>query len=187
MNRKSFSQYLMVLFTLFASIVIGAETSEDELLNTYQETINKPGAVTFTPPDGWLFTDPKILPKSVTMMVIGKGKHPYPPSINLAVENYTGTLKDYLKIVKKINQAQGSEWKELGTIDTELGPGSLSQVNTTTEWGKVKMMHTILPYHDKIYVITVSALQEEFPTFYDTFFTAMRSFHANPQTKGEGI
>ena len=84
-------------------------------------------------------------------------------------------------IGEKINNAQGHEWKELGTIDTKAGSGNLSQVHTVTEWGKVKMMHVILPHEGKIYVLTASALQEEFADFYDTFFTAMESLHINSE------
>lgn len=131
--------------------------------------------VFFTPPPNWLGVDPNMLPEKVKVMVIGKGPNGFPPSLNLSWENYSGTLKDYLKIVKNLNTAHGYEWKDLGTIQTQAGIGSLSQVDTQTQWGNVRLMHVILKKNGKIYILTASALKNEFAIFYKDFFSAMRS------------
>lgn len=135
----------------------------------------------FTPPVGWMAADPKILPKAVKLMVVGKGSREVPPSINLGYEFYPGTLKEYLKIVRDINASQGDGWKDLGAIETISGPASLSQVDVKTEWGVIRQMHLIMLDKGIIYMLTAAALRDEFPKFYNDFFQSFRSF--NIQTK----
>lgn len=136
---------------------------------------NEEGVVFFTPPPKWMLADSKALPAHVRIMVVGQGPSSFPPSINLSLEPYAGTLKQYLKIVKNMNASQGYEWKDLGTIQTQAGIGSLSQVDTKSHWGIVRLMHVILVKNGKVYILTASALKDEFSTFYKDFFAAMRS------------
>jgi hypothetical protein len=131
--------------------------------------------VEFTPPTGWRMAQTDQLPKSVQVMVVGKGGHEMPPSIYLTTEQFNGTLKGYLEIVKQINKAKGNEWKDLGTLKTESGMGSLSQAEMETQWGKVRMMHVILLKDGTIYNLTAAALTSEFSMFYKDFFTSLRS------------
>lgn len=174
--------WLGCFFLLSPSLVFAAPTTS----STMQTTLPKPkqdnrpsGVVTFTPPTGWHLADAHGLPPSVRVMVVGKGKSPFPPSMNLSTQPFKGTLKDYLKIVKGMNDAQGYEWKDLGTIQTQAGVASLSQVDTKSEWGTMRMMHTILLKSGTIYILTASALKEEFPQFYRDFFAAMKSLRVN--------
>lgn len=131
---------------------------------------------TFTPPAGWRAADLNTLPSSVKFMVVGTGSREVPPSINLGFEPYKGSLKDYLKIVKDINSAQGDNWKDLGTVQTAGGPGSLSQVDVKTEWGVIRQMHLIYLDQGVVYILTAAALRDEFPKFYNDFFNSLRSF-----------
>lgn len=153
-------------------------------LNAGQPTViekafQEPGAAIFNPPQGWKIADTEALSKHVKVMVVGSGENTFPPSINLSTETFDGTVKDYLKIVKDINTSQGSEWKNLGKIRTQAGNASLSQVETTTEWGAVKMMHVIIKKNGVIYILTAAALKDEFPSFYQTFFKTMKSLRIN--------
>lgn len=132
-------------------------------------------AVMFTPPAGWRNADGTALPENVKVMVVGKGSSDFPPSISLGTEEYKGSLKQYLKRVKEINASKGSEWKDLGTLKTEAGNASLSQVDRKTEWGEVRMMHVILIKNGTVYIVTAASLREEFPKFYKDFFNALRS------------
>jgi hypothetical protein len=131
--------------------------------------------VEFTPPPGWLSADAALLPNHVKAMVIGKGAHELPPSINLGCEDYKGSLKDYLKIVKEFNKSQGDPWIDLGTIETKSGPASLSQVDMSSEWGTIRQMHVILLKDEVVYILTAAALKEEFPKFYSAFFDSLKS------------
>jgi hypothetical protein len=137
--------------------------------------VDEEGIVLFTPPLGWNMVDSKSLPATVKVMVVGKGEKSFPPSINMSTEPYKGTLKQYLKIVKSMNESQGYDWKDLGSIKTEAGLGSLSQVDTKTEWGTTRLMHVILVKSNRVYILTASALKDEFSKYYKDFFAAMRS------------
>ena len=155
----------------------------DKTNEEYQQIAKEPGAVVFNPPEGWFLADPDALPPHVEVMVVGKGKHEFPPSINLSTEEFEGTMKDYLKIVREINHSHGSEWKDLGTIRTQAGEASLSQADARTEWGPVRMLHVILSRDGVIYILTAAALKEEFPKFYKTFFESLRSLRVNRDPK----
>lgn len=133
--------------------------------------------VLFTPPPGWHLADTSSLNlPHVKVMVMGKSPSHLPPSMNLSVEpSYKGSLKQYLRTVKNMNAAKGDEWKDLGTIRTEAGNASLSQVDTKTQWGTMRLMQVILMKNQNIYILTASALKDEFSLFYKDFFAAMRS------------
>lgn len=130
----------------------------------------------FTPPKGWRMAEPDKLPPHVQIMVVGEGKLEFPPSINLSTEEYAGTLDDYLKIVKKINDDNEAVWKDLGKIKTEAGEASLSQAENITQYGSVRMMHVILVKDGMVYILTAGALKSEFSMHYKDFFEAFRSF-----------
>lgn len=132
-------------------------------------------AILFTPPKGWRFAEASSLPPNVKVMVVGTPRREFPPSINLGMEKFEGTLKDYLQIVRRINEEQQSDWKDLGTLRTDAGNASLSQLDTRTEWGNVRMMHAILVKDGYAYILTAAALRDEFSLYYTEFFSTMRS------------
>jgi hypothetical protein len=137
------------------------------------------GIALFTPPKGWSQTDTTALPPSVKVMVVGKGSGAFPPSMNLSTQSYIGTLKQYLKMIKSINESQGYEWKDLGNIKTDAGIASLSQVDTKNEWGIIRQMHVVLLKNGQIYILTGAALKEDFSKFYKSFFDAFHSLKIN--------
>lgn len=183
MIKVSISFYLaLIASTTFSNAMataapVNQEQSEQHIAPTTNE--NAPGAVMFIPPQGWRYAETKDLPRSVQVMVVGKGAGNFPPSINLATEKYAGTLKQYLKIVKSINDAKGSEWKDLGTIRTEAGDASLSQVDQKNQWGVTRMMHVMLIKNGTVYILTAAALKDEFPVYYKDFFNSLRSLRIN--------
>lgn len=154
-------------------------STEEKNLREFSQVSKEPGAVMFTPPPNWQLADAKALPSSVKIMVVGKGESDFPPSINLATENYAGTLKQYLKQVKAINSSQGNEWKDLGTIRTDAGDASYSQAIVKTQWGDVKLMHVIFLKNGIIYILTGAALKDDFPKYYKDFFNSFRSLKIN--------
>jgi hypothetical protein len=131
--------------------------------------------VFFTPPSGWLQGDPTHLPPCVKVMVVGPNASTLPPSMNLSYEPYQGTLKQYLKMVKNMNIADGNDWKDLGSIKTESGTANLSQVDVKSQWGILRRMEIILIKNGYVYILTACALKDEFSRYYADFFTSMRS------------
>lgn len=131
--------------------------------------------ISFKPPKGWKSVELDKLSPAVKMMLIGTGKENFPPSIILAVEPFSGTLKDYLKIVKNMNISEKTEWKDLGKIKTEAGSASLSQYDENSNWGVTRTMTTILVKNGNVYILSATALKSEFSGYYKDFFAAMRS------------
>ncbi len=134
--------------------------------------------VMFTPPSGWSMVDLKSLPlklERVKVMVVGSGSVNYAPRLTLSVEPYAKSLKDYLKMIKKKNAHLGADWKDLGVLKTALGNASLSQLDSKAQWGELRRMDVILLHNEQIYVLTATALKDEFHQFYQEFFSAMRS------------
>lgn len=166
---KKFSKILTLLITCM-SISCFAEVLNENNINQIQELI------TFNPPKGWKAADTKELSPLIKTMLIGTGKEDFPPSITLAVEPFEGTLKDYLKIVKNINDEQKTEWKNLGKMTTKAGVANLSQFDEKSNWGLVRTMTAILVKNGNAYILSATALKSEFSGFYKDFFEAMKSF-----------
>jgi hypothetical protein len=169
---KLFLNSFFLAVAILCSISLFAEEVAPQL-----QTENEPAAIAFEPPVGWKEADRSVFPPSIKIMIVGKGEHEFPPSLSLGTEAFEGTLQDYIKIIKSINQAKGIEWKDLGLIRTGAGDASLSQIFNKTQWGNIKVMNAILVKNGTVYILTAAALQEEFPKFYKEFFAAMRSLH----------
>jgi hypothetical protein len=170
---KYLSFLLTVAYVCITSVM--AQDADQSLPASASEEIQ------FTPPSNWHLAEKDKLPGSVKVMVVGEGKHEFPPSINLGVESFEGSLKDYLKMIQGINAARHTEWKDLGTIHTEAGNASLSQVDMPTQWGDVRLMHVILMHDGAAYILTAAALKEEFPAYYKDFFKSMTSLKFVPK------
>ncbi|MEI8365702.1 MAG: hypothetical protein WCF65_04705 [Parachlamydiaceae bacterium] len=169
----SIKSLALIIFTTASVHITCAEPSLNTPLNGM--TANTPDVVMFTPPTGWRHADASALPEHVSLMVVGKGSREFPPSMTLGTEIYKGTLKQYLNKVKEINRSKGYEWKDLGTLRTEAGNASLSQVDTRSEWGDVRMMHVIVLRDETIYILTAASLKEEFASHYKDIFNSFRS------------
>jgi hypothetical protein len=101
--------------------------------------------------------------------------------MNLTIEPYKGTLKQYLKIVKDINASKGNAWTDLGKIKTASGEASLSQLDKKMSGEDMRMLHTIILKNEKIYILTAAAAKSEFSSFYKQFFDAMSSLRINEE------
>lgn len=171
--RTFVSLFLCMLMTFSA---IAEQSQETQTATTPLFLKSENSAILIDIPTSWSLPNDSVkLPPHVLLLAVGRGEHPFPPSLNVATQPFKGTLKQYLKNVKSINEARGDEWKDLGHIRTESGTASLSQANSKSEWGETRTMHVILLRDDQIYILTASALKEEFPKFYKEFFAAMRS------------
>jgi hypothetical protein len=167
---------LQIIVAFLAAPLSGADTPTEKEM---YDSMTEPGAVMFTPPQGWRYADNDKLGRSVKIMVVGESASHFPPSINLATEPFQGTLKDYLKIMKKINDVEGTTWKDLGVIKTNAGNASLSQVDIKNQWGDVREMHVVLKRKNTIYIVTSAASKDEFSKYYKEFFESMKSLKIN--------
>ncbi|MGA8163853.1 MAG: hypothetical protein WB791_02375 [Waddliaceae bacterium] len=173
---------------IFLSLLFLCRPLHAQSIAADQQIVKEPGAVIFRPPTGWRVADSQALPPRTQVMVVGPKEGDFPPSINLSTEKFDGSLKDYLKIIKEINDSQQSEWKDLGKIRTKAGEASLSQTDAATEWGVIRMMHAILLKNGVIHILTAAALKMDFPKHYKEFFESLRSLqiHEDPDQMAEG-
>lgn len=155
------------------SIDTGKTTDTDKASSEQIEKEKGDGEATFQPPDKWKMAESKMLSPNVKALVIGPSTSAYPPSINLATESYQGSLKQYIEIAKSIGTKKGGIWKDLGPFTTKAGKGRLTQLDTKTNWGDVRMLHLIILKDGAIYVLTAAALKLEFPTYYKDIFDTL--------------
>ncbi len=163
---------------LINGVISSSQMSADEQL-----PVDASGSeiVSFQPPLGWKKAEANSsLSPNIKALVIGPSDSLVPPSINLATESYSGTLKDYLKIVRSIGIKKGSNWKDLGSFNTKAGKGHLTQLDTQSVWGDIRMMHVILLKNGVIYILTAAALKSEFPSHYKSFFDSLSSLQIEP-------
>lgn len=164
-------KYLFLLACIFAHNIVWADVPS----NACEELMM------FTPPSGWRFAEVTSKLKNVRTMVVGTGKRELSPSMNLMVDTYAGTPKEFLKFAKALTEAKGEQLKDLGSIQTEAGKASLLQVDSKTEWGDLRMLQVVLLKQGMVYVLTAAALKEEFAQFYPEFFKALRSLRIQPK------
>lgn len=134
-------------------------------------------SIAFTPPQGWQEADTKLISPHVKLMFVGKGKGIFPPSINLGMEAYSGTMRQRLKAIKAANEIQKCHWLDLGKLQTPAGEGYLFQEDTQTQFGEMRMMHLLLLSDGTFYMMTAAAAKNEFPSYYKAFYDSMRSLH----------
>ncbi|MES2345646.1 MAG: hypothetical protein V4494_06905 [Chlamydiota bacterium] len=132
----------------------------------------------FSPPKGWEIATPDKDAAHVKLGFIGPNKSGFAPSLNLAVEN-VGDLStnEYIKAVKEIHERiPQNRFRQLGKIRTLSGESSLTEIDSKTEWGDVRLMQMIF-LKDKIaYIVTAAALKEEFGALTKDFQKAFQSF-----------
>jgi len=165
---------MTLLMALTTFCCLAEDVSKAGSLN---ETLEQ--TVTFNFPKGWKQAELEKLSPVIKAMYVGTGKENFPPSLTLAVEPFSGTLKDYLKIVKNLNSKEKTEWKDLGKIKTLAGNASLSQFDEKSNWGVTRSMTTILVNNGNAYILSATALKSEFSNFYKEIFDAMLSLNIN--------
>ncbi len=142
----------------------------------YSHLAQESGNCNFIPPKDWQTVNKKELPDKVITLVKGEGKYELPPSLNLAIEHVGMSLKQYIETVRDVHLSHGNTtWKKLGTLQTNAGPATLTQLERTSGWGKMRMIQAILMRNNTAYILTATALANEFPKFYKEFFQAIQS------------
>ena len=132
------------------------------------------------PPKGWeCISDPSQLPKKIKIIYVGKGsaKNPFTPSINIACEETTLPLKEYLTLAKNYHEGQGiTRCTTLGKIHTQSGEAELLQIDSRSQWGDVRFMQAMMIQNGEAYVVTATCLKTEFSTYSSQIFKAIQSF-----------
>ena len=139
----------------------------------------------FTPPHNWELVDPKKLSPGVKIGFIGPTKKELRPSINLAIEEVNVSLSDYVLAVKKIHEADpNNRWRDLGKFWTHSRESRLTEIESRSEYGQIRLMQLITLKNKTAYIITASALKEEFSNFYQDFQSVFRFFNVTADLIG---
>ncbi len=162
-----------ILFIWFAFFSLYA----DPLLPVVQEDIGK--QCVLTPPKGWdTIDDPDQLPKKIKLACIGKSKHSFTPSINIAVEETSSSLENYMREAKLYHEAQkNTQCSALGKLATHAGQAELLQIDTMTQWGRVRFIQAIMIKEKIAYVITATCLFDEFSSLSSPIFKSIQTFN----------
>jgi hypothetical protein len=137
---------------------------------------SQPSLCYFTPPSGWDIADPSSLSPRVKIAFLKSTSNGFCPSINLAIEETSVSLNEYLKAVKAIHeQDRSNNWRALGKVKTSAGLAQLTEIDSKTEWGPIRILQLIFLKDGQAYVITASALREDFSNYYKEIQSAFRS------------
>lgn len=110
------------------------------------------------------------------MAFFQKSNKGFCPSINLAVEETDASLHDYLKAVKAIHERdRKNHWRTLGKVRTGAGLAQLTEIDTSSDYGPIRMLQLILIKDKHAYILTAAALKEDFSEHYREFQSTFRS------------
>ena len=156
---------LPLLLSSILLILLSSLTAEESTLTCF-----------FTPPPGWEISFPPASTPHVKILFTKPNGIKFSPSINLSIEPTSVSIEEYLKIIKEVHeQDRDKEWSMLGKMQTQSGLAQLTQINTSSEWGPVRLLQLILIKQGNAYILTAAALKKEFSLYYSLFQKAFRS------------
>jgi hypothetical protein len=188
--------FAFALFSFFASVMIlGSDLEQQPVFETNDTVciVEEPRAAPycyFHLPKGWGIAEARTSGSQVKMAFVKKTKNEgFCPSLNLAVEEVEGTLNEYLNDVKAIHeQDRKNHWRKLGKVHTLAGDAQLTEIDTFSQLGSVRMLQLILLKEGRAYIVTAAALKKDMSNYYRDFQDAFHSltitddlFEAIPQ------
>ena len=132
----------------------------------------------FYPPAGWECAFPENRSPCIQIGFLGKGSSSFRPSINLAIEEFDGTLPQYLKAVKEIHLSEkGVSWRDLGKFTTKSGEGRLTEIEKISPFGAIKIQQMIFVSDKSAYILTGAATKTDFLKHQEIFLKAFQSLN----------
>jgi len=132
----------------------------------------------FTPPEGWMPAAKETLSPLVKVGFLDPKNFGFRASLNLAEEDIDCNLQEYLDAVKNIHiNDHHNTWSNLGHFPTKAGPAVLTQIDSTSSWGGIRVLQLILVKDTKAYVLTAAASKKQFSKFLSAFKTAFGSLN----------
>ncbi len=185
MHGYKYFIWLVALFTFcFAPLDAAKRKASSKTPKPPQPTLESPQKKPFSiiPPKGWeCIDDKKQLPAKVELVFIGTGKGQFTPSLNLATEETSLSVVEYVKLAQMHHASQGeTTCRSLGTLETQEGPAHMLQIDRNTQWGVVRFIQGTVIKNGVAYVITTTCLQEDFIDLSPHFLRAIQSFTINP-------
>lgn len=159
----------LILLTFFSAVQCsGEEYSSPHSLKAYPF---------FIPPKDWEIVDAHSLSPKVVIGFMEKDKKGFCPSMNLAIEKINVSLNEYVKAVKKLHEIDSNtRWRDLGNLKTPAGMARITEIDTKTKWGPVRMLQLILVSEGNAYILTAAAPKEDFSRLYPSLKKSFHSF-----------
>lgn len=130
----------------------------------------------FCPPEGWEIANPTTLSPHVKIAFLKNTGKGFCPSINLSIEKTAVSLSEYLKAIKAIHeQDRNNQWRALGKVNTQAGLAQLTEINSPSEWGPIRILQLIFLKEGRAYILTAAALKNDISNYYKEFQSAFRS------------
>ncbi len=128
----------------------------------------------FIPPKNFEAADPKALSKEVLIGFIGKGIS-FRPSINLASEKTSASLKEYILAIKEnCREEKKCFLREIGTIETKAGKAFLLEISKSS-FMDIRLLQSVLIKEGEAYVLTACSSKEEFMKYQKEFIDSIKS------------
>ncbi len=184
MHRKILVFILMITFSSHLH-AFGRHRTQPQKVTTPKSTASQPDTpYGLTPPKGWqCISDKEQLPGKVELVYIGHGQAgQFIPSVNLALEETSLPLEEYVSLAKEYHETQGETiCTRLGNIETQEGTAQIIQIDRKTGWGDVRFIQASAIQNGVAYVITATCLKEDFSSYCAPFFKAIQSFTINKE------
>lgn len=130
----------------------------------------------FVPPSGWDLVDPSLLSSTVKVGFVGPSKTALRPSINFVEEPTSLSLSEYMQAVRSLHVAdRANRWRILGPLHTSAGKAVLTEIDTETPLGKVRLLQSILVKDGIAYILTGAMARGSFGLLQKEFIDSFRS------------
>ena len=131
---------------------------------------------TFVPPSGWEIAQLKTPSPHIKIGFIGQGSKEFRPSLNLATEEVDVSLTKYVQAVKELHLNDPTiQWRDLGKLQMQSGPGRLVEMSNTTPFGDIKIFQAFFIKNETAYILTAAILKEDFPKFQQEILKSLQS------------
>lgn len=132
-------------------------------------------------PKGWeCINDPEQLPQKVKLIFVGtgSGKGQFTPSINLACEETSLPLSEYMAQAKAYHEGQSNtKCTQMGQLKTGSGTAEILQIDRPSQWGDIRFIQAVLVENAKAYVVTATCLKRDFGQLSSNIFKTIRSLN----------
>lgn len=133
---------------------------------------------TFVPPSGWEIAQLKNPSPHIKIGFLGQGSKEFRPSINLATEEVDVPLAKYVQAVKELHLNNPTiQWRDLGKLQMQSGPGRLVEMSNTTPYGDIKILQAFFVKSDTAYILTAAILKEDFPKLQQELLKSLQSLN----------
>ncbi len=138
---------------------------------------------TFTPPKGWEVLSPSNTPEGITLLARSKPKALFASTINLAMEETSLSLEEYLEEVAKIHCGPSKHLSPLGLMQTSAGTMHIFQIDEKMAWADLRILQAILVKDSVAYVVTATTEESEFASVITPLLDSIKSFSILEGTK----